>query len=122
MFDIVRFKGDLEQLLNRYIAGGPVEDYREMADFLRDVGDQIDHRADEIKAGPQDRRGCQVPETDAATAVIGGSTPLRLVDGAYCRPDGKVVIVVRDLKHHLFVLFAGHLLGQGAGFLGSSAR
>ena len=53
MFDIVRFKGDLERLLNRYIAGGPVEDYREMADFLRDVGDQIDHRADEIKAGPR---------------------------------------------------------------------
>src|SRR6516164_1075617 len=53
MFDIVRFKGDLEQLLNRYIAGGPVEDYREMADFLRDVGDQIDLRADEIKAGPR---------------------------------------------------------------------
>ena len=52
MFDIVRFKGDLERLLNRYIAGGPVEDYREMAAFLRDVGDQIDHRADEIKAGP----------------------------------------------------------------------
>jgi len=53
MFDIVRFKGDLERLLNCYIAGGPVEDYREMADFLRDVGDQIDHRADEIKAGPR---------------------------------------------------------------------
>ena len=53
MFDIVRFKGDLERLLNRHIAGGPVEDYREMADFLRDVGDQIDLRADEIKAGPR---------------------------------------------------------------------
>ena len=24
-----------------------------MADFLRDVGDQINHRADEIKAGPR---------------------------------------------------------------------
>ena len=59
MFDIVRFKGDLERLLNRYIAGGPVEDYREMADFLRDVGDQIDHRADEIKVGQRtvDRTG-----------------------------------------------------------------
>ena len=54
-----------------------------------------------------------------AVAMIGASAPLRLVDGACRRSDGKVVVVVRDLEHHLFVLFAGHLLGQGAGFLGS---
>ena len=85
MFDIVRFKGDLERLLNRYIAGGPVEDYREMADFLRDVGDQIDHRRrDQGRPadGRQDRRGGQVPETDAATAV---TEPSSVADGLTMR-------------------------------------
>ena len=39
-----------------------------------------------------------------AVAMIGASAPLRLVDGACRRSDGKVVVVVRDLEHHLFVL------------------
>jgi hypothetical protein len=36
-----------------------------------------------------------------AVAVIGASAPLRLVDGAYSRFDGKPVVIIRDLEHRL---------------------
>jgi hypothetical protein len=52
-------------------------------------------------------------------AVTGASAPLRLIDGAYLRSDGKVVVIVRDLQHHFFGPFAVHLLGKNAGFFRS---
>jgi hypothetical protein len=60
-------------------------------------------------------------ERQAARLCVGlakaGSVFLRRA-GAYCRPDGKL-LVIRDPEHLLLVSFVVHLLGQDAGFLGS---
>src|SRR6516165_3116946 len=56
-----------------------------------------------------------------SNGIIGASAPLPLVDGAYSRFDGKLVVIIRDLKHHLLVQFVAHLLGQDASFFRSLA-
>jgi adenylate cyclase len=48
-------------------------------------------------------------------------SPLRLVNGAYRRSDGKPVVNAGGLEHYLFGRFVVHLLGDGAGFFGSLA-
>src|SRR5215831_15051632 len=54
-----------------------------------------------------------------ANGIVGASAPLRLVHGAYSRFDGKPVVIIRDLEHHLLAQLAAHLLGHGTGFFRS---
>ena len=47
-----------------------------------------------------------------AVALIGASAPLRLVDGAYSRSDGKKFVIVRDSEHHLPGRFVARLFAR----------
>jgi hypothetical protein len=55
----------------------------------------------------------------ANAGIVGASAPLRLVHGTYSRFDGKPVVIIRDLEHHLLAQLAAHLLGHGTGFFRS---
>jgi hypothetical protein len=43
-----------------------------------------------------------------ANGIVGTSAPLCLVDGAYSRSDGNLIVIVRDLEHHLLGAFVAH--------------
>ena len=55
----------------------------------------------------------------ALLRLVDDATDGKLVDGAYSRSDGKLVVIVRDLEHHLLGPFVAHPLGQDAGFFGT---
>jgi hypothetical protein len=69
--------------------------------------------------------GCSQPEKRTgefacpAKGIVGALAPRCLVHGAYSRFDGKPVVIIRDLEHHLLAQLAAHLLGHGTGFFRS---
>ena len=61
-----------------------------------------------------------VDSPDPANGIIGASAPLRLADRACSQVDGKIVVIVRDPEHQLFL--ARSLVVCSAKTRASSAR